>query len=113
MFWNSTTETERVRDNYKKLKDELNEIRETHVKLVDSISEDFGYYRSHTPFLEEGVIPSSDFTLAQERLDGDFRDYSKRENGYLPNLDKAISEAERLYEHYRQLAIEEENEGGD
>lgn len=67
------------RDDYLKLYNELEDLKNKHDQLVSSVETYFSSYQSRIPNLDEKAIPNKDLVFARERLDQDLEDYLDKE----------------------------------
>src|SRR5690625_654968 len=101
------TEAERKRDEYYQLYTRLGNVLEEHDRRVSDASSAYDNYRNSSPYLSPSKVPSDDFIVKRQELNGRLIDYFAEEQGKRQNLVIAINRAVGRYEYYRNLAIAE------
>jgi len=102
------TDTEKKRDDYHDLYEELKETISEHDKLVSKANSAYSSYISAVPNLSHTDIPSNDFEKTLEKLNEELNRYFQRDKDKRESLVAAKNKAYERYVHYKNLAIKEE-----
>lgn len=104
------TDTEKKRDDYYKLYERLGDAISEHDRKVSDAEGSYSSYTSSSPYLSSNIIPSNDFSPKRTELNSTLQRYFDYEKGKRSDLVTARSRAYQQYEHYKDLAIKEEEE---
>lgn len=102
------TATEKKRDDYHDLYEELKEAISEHDKLVSEANSAYRSYLSAVPNLSHTDIPSNDFEKSREKLNEELNKYFQKDKDKRESLVAAKNKAYERYVHYKNLAIKEE-----
>ena len=101
------TATERKRDDYYKLYQKLGDALSEHDRKVSEANSAHRSYVGTVPNLSNTKIPSNDFEVSREKLNGELLDYFQQDKDKRSSLVSAKNKAYERYIHYKNLAIRE------
>jgi len=101
------TGTEKKRDDYHELYENLKDAISEHDKLVSKANSAYSSYISAVPNLSHTDIPSNDFEKSREKLNEELNRYFQQDKDKRESLVAAKNKAYERYEHYKNLAIKE------
>lgn len=108
MFGLFKTDTEKKRDDYKKLHSRLQDSLNEHNQKINDAEASYSNYLGTIPYLSNLKIPSNDFDVKRDELQRELHRYLNYEKGKQSELTSAVNKAYERYEHYKNLAIREE-----
>lgn len=104
------TDTERKRDEYHKLYENLKETLSEYDQKVSEANASYGSYLGTVSNLSNSKIPSNDFEIKREELNGKLKKHFHHDQEKRSSLAAAKSKAYERYVHYKNLAMKEAEE---
>lgn len=102
-----STATERKRDEYHELYEKLKDAISEHDNKVSEAKSAYSSYLGTAPNLSNSKIPSNDFEISREELNGKLQRYFQKDHEKRSSLVVAKNKAYERYVHYKNLAIQE------